>query len=171
MVCKYPTTWVRRCVAFDKLFAASSAVQAILNRSSMFDEQLARIPPEPPRPLSLLPGLRLRSIVPLGILWLPAFFLLFFATVPVLLALENRQSRLMLGRSQTVAGTVLETAGRDDQSGRTITYVFRPPGGPEFRGLQTVRRTSPYAKVRAGDSIPIRFLSSNPSVSAIDGAG
>lgn len=83
----------------------------------MFEDQLAGIPSEPPRPTSLLPGLRVRSVIPLSALWVPLLFLGFFATVPLIFALEDRQTRLALGRSQTVAGTVGEVAGRDEHLG------------------------------------------------------
>jgi hypothetical protein len=135
----------------------------------MFEDHLASIPQEPPRPVTLLPGLRLSSAVPPRTIALPLLFVLLFALMPLLFLLQDPEARLVLGRSETTTGTVLEVAQRDDYHQRAITYAFRSVSGPEYRASQAIRRRSPYANVRPGDSVPVKFLVSDPSVSVIAG--
>lgn len=137
----------------------------------MFEDQLDRIPAEPPRSSALLPGLRLGSAISRRSLIIPLAFVALLALMPLFLMFEDPKARLTLGRSETTSGKVVHVAEGDAcrGRGREITYTFVPLRGPEYHASRSVRSGSPYFNVRPGDSIPVKFLVSDPSVSTIAG--
>ena len=72
----------------------------------MFDDELARIPTDPPR-VDPLPGMRLGADVPREALTLLVPFVAFFLLFPLMIIDVDPMARLQLGPSRTVKGHVV----------------------------------------------------------------
>ena len=136
----------------------------------MFEEQLAHLPVEPPRAPTLLPGLKLSASLRRSALLVPALFVLLFATFPLMILRSDPTTRLALGPSRTAQGQVLSAsdAPAAQRAGtRRVVYEFSPESGRQVRGACVLSSESPYYEVRPGDAISIRYLASDPVVSAV----
>jgi hypothetical protein len=104
-------------------------------------------------------------------LFVPLIVVLFFVSMLFIIISEDPNARLAFGQTETVIGTVAETADGDacQGRGRDISYVFKPEGGPEYKSIRSVCRGSRYFDASSGDSVPVRFLVADPAVSGIDG--
>ncbi len=137
----------------------------------MFENQLNSIPSEPPRSAKLLPGLSLRSAISRGSLLFPLAFVVFFSMMPLIFAFEDPNARLALGHVETVEAKVLDVARDATCKGSCadVTYAFSPLGGPEYRATRSVCPRSAYFTIRPGETVPVKYLVSDPSFSAIAG--
>ena len=132
----------------------------------MFDDQISNLPSDPPRSPALLPGLRLRSMLPRGTLTPFAILaLLALAIIPVMLPHPSR--KFSSANSKVVNGTVVKIAG-DRRSNRIeIVYRFRTAEGQEHLKIQDVPAHSAYAEVKTGESVPVEYLNEDPAVNRI----
>lgn len=133
----------------------------------MFEEQFKNIPTEPPRPLELLPGLKLGAQVPKSILSLILMFAIFFTFIPLSIMFEDPHARLSLGPSKTTSAQVVSVS--DTRDCRRLVYAFTPEQGGEVRGVASVYPDSPYWSVGQGSTVPVKYLSSDPSTNALAG--
>ena len=92
----------------------------------MFEDQLSKLPAEPPRPPGLLPGLRFRAVLSGGALVFPLAMAAMFVAMPLLILSADSNTRLALGRTQRVDGRVVSatnSAGCQAKA-RKIVYGF-----------------------------------------------
>lgn len=137
----------------------------------MFDDELASVPVNPPR-TSVPPGMRLRTAVPRATLIVLFGFVLLFALFPLSIMSTDPKAKLQFGPSATVEGRVLsatDVSACRGSAARRIVYGFAPPSGSEFRGTAIVCKESPYYAAQVGDKIAIRYLTRDPSISAVAG--
>lgn len=135
------------------------------------DDELARIPAQPPRRADLLPGLRFSRAASPRMLALPLAFLALMAVMPLAVLAGDRNLQLALRETETAEGRV-ETveAGRACQGESSeISFSFPSRAGVVFRGAESVCPRSPYQAVRPGDSVPVVYLVSDPAVNALAG--
>src|SRR5262249_50541832 len=119
----------------------------------MFDDQLASVPANPPRP-GYLPGMRLRAALPRSTLLLLLALVLLFAVFPLSIISTDPKARLNFGPSSTSEGRVLSAAdvpGCRGSAGRRIVYSFSPRSGSEFRGSTILCEEATYYSAQAGD--------------------
>lgn len=135
-------------------------------------DELARIPVNPPRPVELLPGLRLSRAISRRALALPLAFLGFAAFMPLMVLSQSREFALDWGDTAVANGRV-ESAVPSERHGcgesTRLVYSFASASGETYRGSATVCPENAYAQVRPGESIPIVYLASDPSLNAISG--
>lgn len=129
----------------------------------MFDEQISKLPPEPPRSTALLPGLALSASVSKQYLF-PLVFLSMFALLPLLIMSTDSKSRLSM-RGKTTDAQITSVIEQGDD--RLISYAFTPPGAPEYRGSCRCSKTSPYYGVQPGQHVPVRYVPSEPSINQL----
>jgi len=134
----------------------------------MFEEDIARLPVDPPRVAALLPGLRISSAISRASLILPIVFVALFALLPLSIAFSDPQARLTLGHTEVVDGRIvtLRPNGCRGQ-GHQITYTFSPPTGVEYRATASLCPDSPYYELNTGDRVPVKYLASDPAINAI----
>jgi hypothetical protein len=137
----------------------------------MFEEQFKNIPAQPPRPVELLPGLKLSAQAPQGALISMLILVAAFLLIPLTVLHSNPAWRLALGPTRTVSAQVLSvTDVQGCQNGeRRLVYSFTPEQGGEFRDGVNLCRNSPYWSVEQGGTVPVKYLVSNPSNNAIVG--
>jgi hypothetical protein len=137
----------------------------------VFDDQLANVPKQPPR-TGALPGMRFGAAIPRATPILLLAFILLFATLPLSIMNSDPKAKLALGPSTTIEGHVLsatDVSGCRGAASRRIVYAFSAPSGNEFRGSVLVCEESSYYSAQAGDKIPIRYLTRDPTVNAVAG--
>jgi len=135
----------------------------------MFEDLLKGITREAPRPLAQLPGLRYSTAVPRQIMWFVLIFGVFFLLMPLSILRTDPNMRLASGQNATAQGQVI-AVGEPDESqgrGRRLIYEFTPPQGVPHRGSAMVRSNSPYYSIKAGETLPVRYLAGDPGVNAI----
>lgn len=144
------------------------------DRSHMVLSQglLPQIPQEPPRAVTVLPGLRLTRAVSARALILPLSFLGLFALMPLIIMLSDRGAKLAIRRTHTVSGRVEQLeAGRGCTGDSTeVRYSFSTGNGVVYRGQDTVCTGTPYSSIRSGDTVPVVYMEDDPAVNAIPGA-
>lgn len=141
-----------------------------LEEQSMFEDQLAKLPLNPPRSPALLPGLRLSSAISKTWLSIPLFFAVMFTFMPLVILTADPKARLAFGRTETVEGHVVAVTTNECRGqGRQITYAFSPPRSPEYRATASFCPGSPYFDLGPGNTVPVEYLISDPSVSLIVG--
>ena len=132
----------------------------------MFDDLLAGLPADPPRPLDLLPGLRLRTAMS-PVLLMPFGFILFFFVMMWSVVSTEPQFHLMLGKTATDEGTVVSHGDCRSDAGSRVRYAFTPPNGPEYHGSYADCRGSTSTGLQPGDKVAITYLVSDPSVNVL----
>lgn len=138
----------------------------------MFDDELAKVPTQPPRSLTLLPGLRVRSVFSGISLSGPLTIISFFSLFPLLILFSGPEGRLAFGNTGLAQGRVIKVSNSDSpsQTRRVLTYAFTPPGNRgEYRSTSSVDQSSVYFSINAGNSVPIKYLISDPAISVIAG--
>lgn len=133
----------------------------------MFEEQLSKLPPEPPRPPALLPGLRFRSVLSLGTLTTPLVIIGLLTLVLSSMELFHPSRSFLLGHSNVTNGTVVKVTDDRRTNRIEITYKFRSGDGQEYRRIQEVPAESAYAGVQTGDPVPVEFLVTTPAMNRI----
>jgi Protein of unknown function (DUF3592) len=137
----------------------------------MFEDELAALPPQPPR-TALLPGMRLGAALPGRALLLVLVFLALFASMPLTIIRSDPMMRLQFGPSREVEAHILSVS--DSTCGgsraRRVVYEFSSADGRHYRGSAQLCEQSPYYSVGLGESIPVRYLGSDPAVNAVRGA-
>lgn len=137
----------------------------------MFEEELARVPKNPPRG-EPLPGMRISAALPKSTLIMLLAFAVFFGAMPVSFIFMDPNARLSFGPSSDIQGQIV-SIGADtrcrDSKGRRVTYSFDAPGHREYRGTRVICDGSPYFTANAGEPIPIRYLTRDPAVNDIAG--
>ena len=140
----------------------------------MFEEEFAKLPPEPPRRIESLPGLRLWAAIPKWALIMPLFFLSFFAIIPLSLMSADPAMRLAMGPTETAQGRVVSNTSASACRGAAshrVTYSFSSKSGREYRGGATLCEESPYYSVSPGEAIEVRYLDSDATVNALPTEG
>jgi Protein of unknown function (DUF3592) len=140
----------------------------------MFEETFSKLPVQPPRPATALPGLKLRGAIPRTVIILPLFFALFFVGVPLSIISADPAARLAMGPSESAQGRVLSNSSASACRGEAshhVTYAFAAGSGSEYRGAATLCQESPYYSVQEGDSISVRYLKSDPAVNELPRQG
>lgn len=136
----------------------------------MFEEEFAKLAIEPPRRLESLPGLRLRGSIPTIAILLPLLFIGIFMMMPLSLMHADPAMRLAMGPTESAPGRVISnknaSACRGEASHR-VTYSFSIPPGREYRGATTLCEQSPDYSVNPGEPIEVRYLKSDPTLSAL----
>lgn len=81
--------------------------------------------------------------------------------------------RLAWYRTGVANGKVISVTGGKSCNGTgvNVVYLFQPPNQPEFRGSQSVCPTSPYHSTQPNQTVPVKYLASDPSVNLIAGEG
>jgi hypothetical protein len=135
------------------------------------DEILTRLPSQPPRSPNLLPGLRLGTALNLRNLGLPIAFLALFAFMPLIMFSSDPEMMLSLRSTETAPGRVERTDRGQGCGGSSvrITYSFSTGDGLNFRGQDSVCAKTAYAEASEGQSIPITYVKSEPTVNRIAG--
>ena len=135
----------------------------------MFEKQLSEFPWNPPRRSEALPGLRISAVLPKSAWILPAVFCLFFTIIPLSIILSDPAIRLSWGSSKTTQGIVLSTTdiAACHRAGKRIIFSFAPAQGQTFRGLATVCEDSSYYTLKAGDTVEVRYLVSDPAINEL----
>lgn len=137
----------------------------------MFDDELARVPKQPPR-TGVLPGMRFAAAIPRATLILLLAFVLLFATFPLSIMNSDPKAKLALGPSTATQGRVLsatDVSGCRGSASRRIVYTFSAPSGEEFRGSVVVCEGSSYYTAQPGDKIAVRYLTRDPADNAVAG--
>ena len=134
---------------------------------SLRAELAARIPAAPPRPVELLPGLRL-SAGGLGPLAPLAFVFVMAGCMPAIMFLTEPGMRLAQGTRTT--GRV-ERVEPDRMSPEyvSVRYSFASPDGLQFRGEDSVSTRSAYGDVHEGDAVPVLYLPTDPTTNGMAG--
>ena len=134
----------------------------------MFEEDIARLPVEPPRVATLLPGLRISSTISRTTLILPIVVVALFTLLPLSITFSDPQARLAVGHTEVVDGRIvtLRPNGCRGQ-GHQITYTFSPPTRVEYRATASLCPGSPYYELNAGDHVPVKYLASDPAINTI----
>lgn len=137
----------------------------------MFEDVLSKLSAEPPRSLDLLPGLRIKSAVSGGPLLIPLAFVVLFALMPLFILSADPGARLAIGQTRVTQARVISVASDAAcrANGNRITYAFRSPVGTEYRATSSVCPDSAYFAIRPDESIPVKYLVSDPSINAIAG--
>jgi hypothetical protein len=118
-----------------------------------------------------LRGLRLRELLTQSQVVPLLLFSALIVLLPLAMLLTEPAWQLRFGTTSTVDAHVVSV--RDGQhcrgSGRRIVYAFVPGQGSEMRGSAFACENSPYYPLAAGDRIPVKYLVSDPYVSAVVG--
>jgi hypothetical protein len=134
----------------------------------MFDDLFAPLDRAAPRSLAPLPGLRLRTLIPWGLLVFPLGFVVFFPIMVASIMWSNPHARLSFGATQTVAGRVvsIHQADRRNGSESDVVYAYTPASGIEYRGEACVCGDR-FAGLHTADPLPVRYLVADPAVSEL----
>jgi hypothetical protein len=136
----------------------------------MFEEEFAKLPVDPPRRIESLPGLRLGGAIPKSMLILPLIFVALFAFIPLSIMRADPAMRLAMGPTESTQGRVVSNNGGSACRGAAshrLTYAFASKSGGAYRATATVCEESPYYSVSEGEAIEVRYLTSDPTVSAL----
>lgn len=138
----------------------------------MLDLSLVPIIPEhAPRKVSVLPGLALSRAVNPRSLLIPAFLLLVFALMPLMMLSTDRDAMLSVRSTVTVSGQVSQMGKGRACNGESIEVQYSfTAGDVEYRGQDTACTQSGYANLVQGDAVPVVYLVDDPSVNAIAGS-
>jgi len=140
----------------------------------MFDEDFARLPAEPPRPLESLPGLRLKGVIPKWAILLPLFFLSFILIIPLSIMNSDPAMRMATGATNTVQGRVVSVSSASACRGAAshrVVYAFSSKAGREYRGAALLCEESSYYPLKEGDAIEVKYLRSDPTLSRLPSEG
>jgi hypothetical protein len=138
----------------------------------MFEEQLKDLPPDPPRSLEALPGLRLKRAVQGTALLFPFVFAVFFISVPLSIMRSDPAMRFAISPTRSIQAHVVSSqvivGCRTDKAHRVI-YEFSPSTGETYRGAATLCETSLYYSVKEGGVVEVQYLTSDPVISRMRG--
>lgn len=140
---------------------------------SGFSELLQGISKSPPRQPQELPGLRWHNALPRS-WWLTLLpVALFLFVFPLLILSTDKDVQTLFHTMRNAPGRVL-TVDRAPGSSRELTqniihYSFAPAPGVVYYGSATVPGNSPFALLKAGAPVPVRYAVDNPSVNGIAG--
>lgn len=97
----------------------------------------------------------------------PAVFLIFGSVLLVVGILDLRETQRLLAEGELARGKV---TGRHRSAGRSMHYSldveYQTRAGVRFRSTEEVG-TSRYERTKPGDTVPLRYLSNDPSVMKI----
>jgi hypothetical protein len=86
-----------------------------------------------------------------------------------MIVFSDRSVSLALRANDTVDGQV-ESAAPDNgcgNGGHEVVYSFRTAAGVTYRGSESTRPNGPYGTLQPGDSVPIIYVASDPTLNAI----
>src|SRR3984885_12223741 len=101
----------------------------------MFEDELAALPPQPPR-TALLPGMRLGAALPGRALLLVLVFLALFASMPLTIIRSDPMMRLQFGPSREGEADILSVSDSTcgGSSARRAVYGVSRADGRPFPG-------------------------------------
>ena len=138
---------------------------------STVSDMLRGIPPTPPRPLSLLPGLSYRSVIGKSFIFPILFFALCFLMILLMIFSVDKEARLPFIDMEQAAAQVIHVSesSKCNSNSKELHYSFHTSEGRTYYGETTVCEGSVYFNIEKGDMIPIVYDPDQPSFNGIEG--
>jgi hypothetical protein len=136
-------------------------------------EEIQRIPTAPPRSVDLLPGLRWPKSFSRTVIWVPLGIMAFIVLFMLLALAFSPEGKLATRATRTAEAKVQTVQGLEQRKGCRggvrVRYTFATPNGVTWMGGSHICPPSAYTDVQPGDTVPITYVESDPTTSAVTG--